>query len=68
VYATNDMSPDASGDWLEDEIEGGHTVVTVRDADERAEDVRELLRDCGGSIREPSPVGTYGTGLPATPY
>lgn len=68
VNATNDMSPDASGDWLDNEIEAGHTVVTVRDADERAEDARELLRSCGGTIREPSPVGSYGTGLPATPF
>jgi hypothetical protein len=68
VEATNAMSPDAAGDWLEDEIKAGHTVVTVRDADQRAEEARELLREHGGSIREPSPVGTYGTGLPATPF
>lgn len=68
VEASNTMSPDAGGDWLEHEIGAGHTVLTVRDADERAEQARELLRKHGGSIREPSPVGTYGTGLPATPY
>jgi|SRR4051794_5395275 len=68
VEASNEMSPDAGGEWLEGEIADGHTVVTVRDADERAEDVRELLRRHGGTIREPSPVGTYGTGLPATPF
>jgi hypothetical protein len=68
VEAANDMSPDAGGDWLEDEIADGHTVVTVREADERAEDAREILRKHGGAIREPSPVGTYGTGLPATPF
>ena len=41
VEASNEKSPDAGGDWLEGEIADGHTVVTVRDADERAEDVRE---------------------------
>lgn len=68
VEASNELSPDASGDWLEDEIASDHTVVTVRDADERADDVREILRKHGGTIREPSPIGTYGTGLPATPF
>lgn len=68
VAATNDMSPDAGGEWLEDEVRSGHTVVIIHDADERAEEVRELLRKDGGTIREPSPVGTYGTGLPSTPY
>jgi hypothetical protein len=68
VEPANEMSPGAGGDWLEDEIAGGHTVVTVREADERAEDAREILRKHGGTIREPSPVGTYGTGLPATPF
>jgi hypothetical protein len=68
VEATNEMSSDAGGDWLEDEIADGHTVLTIRDADERAEDAREILRKHGATIREPSPVGTYGTGLPATPF
>jgi len=68
VSASNEMSPDAGGEWLEDEIESGHTVVTVRDADQRAEDARELLRHHGATIREPSPIGSYGTGLPATPF
>ena len=68
VEATNEMSPDAGGEWLEDELNDGHTVLTVQNADERADEVRSLLRKHGGTIREPSPVGTYGTGLPAAPY
>jgi hypothetical protein len=68
AHATNQMSPDGDGEWVDDEISAGHTVVTVNDADERAEDVRDLLRKHGGTIREPSPIGSYGTGLPATPF
>ncbi len=68
VHAANEISPTDGGEWLEDELGAGHTVVTVHEADERAEEVRELLRKHGATIREPSPVGTYGTGLPATPY
>jgi hypothetical protein len=68
VHATNEMSPDGGGEWLEEELDAGRAVVTVHDANERAEQVRELLRKHGATIREPSPVGTFGTGLPATPY
>ena len=56
------------GDWEESELKEGKTIVTVEEADERAEEVRHLLRKHGAIIREPSPVGTYGTGLPATPF
>jgi hypothetical protein len=42
--------------------------VTIHDADQRAEDAREILRKHGATVREPSAVGTYGTGVPATPY
>lgn len=68
AHATNQMSPDGDGAWVDEEISAGHTVVSVNDADERADDVRELLRKHGATIREPSPIGSYGTGLPATPF
>jgi len=68
IEAPNELSPDGRGDWLDDEIGEGHTVVAVHNADERADDVRDLLRKHGATIREPSPIGSYGTGLPATPF
>jgi hypothetical protein len=54
--------------WFEDELKRGRVLVTVHEADERAENARDILRKHNGTIREPSPIGTYGTGLPATPY
>jgi hypothetical protein len=54
--------------WFEDELKRGRMLVTVHDADERSEEARDILRKHDGTIREPSPVGTYGSGLPATPY
>jgi len=59
---------DDHGDWEDDELNHGKTIVTVDEADERADEARGILRRHGGTIREPSPVGTYGTGLPATPF
>ena len=60
--------PEDHGRWYESEVQAGRTIVTIHDADERAEDAREILRKHGATIREPSLVGTYGTGLPATPF
>ena len=61
--------PDAdTDDWQEAEMRDGKTILTVEEADERAEDARDILRRHGATIREPSPIGTYGTGLPATPF
>jgi hypothetical protein len=60
--------PEEEGRWYESELKAGRTMVTVQDADERAEDARSILRRHGATIREPSDVGTYGTGLPSTPY
>ena len=56
------------GDWEQDELNDGKTILTVEEADERAEDARDIMRKHGATIREPSPIGTYGTGLPATPF
>jgi hypothetical protein len=55
-------------DWIARELAAGKSLVTVHEADERAEDAREVLRRHHGEIHEPSDIGTYGTGLPATPY
>jgi hypothetical protein len=60
--------PEEEGRWYEDELKHGRTLVIIQDADERAEDARQVLRQNGAAIREPSDVGTYGTGLPSTPY
>lgn len=56
------------GDWEDSVLKEGKTILMVEEADKRAGDAREILRKHGGTIREPSPVGTYGTGLPATPF
>jgi hypothetical protein len=55
-------------EWFENQLKAGRTLVTVHEADERAEDARSIIRHHGGEIHEPSELGTYGTGLPATPY
>lgn len=64
-----DMSfPSEDPEWFRDEIKAGRSVVTVRHADQQAEEVRGLLRKHGGTIKEPTDLGTYGHGLPATPF
>jgi len=55
-------------DWFAKELDEGKVLVTVHEADERAEDAREILRRHHGSIHQPTDIGTYGTGLPATPF
>jgi hypothetical protein len=55
-------------DWIVKEMDEGKSLVIVREADERAEDVRDILRRHHASIQQPSDIGTYGTGLPATPF
>lgn len=59
---------DADAKWYEQEVIAGRTLVIVHDADERSDDARSILRRQGGEIREPSDIGAYGMGLPATPY
>jgi hypothetical protein len=59
---------DDDGRWYEGDLRAGHTIVSVHDADERSEDGREILRKHGATIREPTSVGSYGTGLVATPF
>lgn len=60
--------PEEDARWYESELKAGRTLVTVQHADERSDEARELIRDRNGSIRQPSEIGTYGTGLPATPF
>ena len=55
-------------DWFEKELDDGKVLVTVHEADERAEEARDILRRHHGAIHQPTDIGTYGTGLPATPY
>jgi hypothetical protein len=56
------------GQWYESELKAGRSLVTVRDVDERAEEAREILRRDHGAVREPALIGSYGSGLPATPF
>jgi hypothetical protein len=60
--------PSEDPEWIRHEIKAGKTVLFVRHADQQAEEVRELVRKHGGSISEPTDLGTYGHGLPATPF
>lgn len=60
--------PEEEGRAYEDDLKAGKTLTVVRDADERAEDARSILRRHGATIREGADIGTYGTGLPSTPY
>jgi hypothetical protein len=61
------VSEDDAG-WYEEQVKHGRTLVTVHETDERSEDARSIIRHHGGEIHEPSELGSYGTGLPATPY
>jgi hypothetical protein len=68
LHETHMDFPTEDAEWVRDELKAGRTVVIVRHADQQAEDVREVLRKHGGTITEPTVIGTYGTGLPATPF
>jgi len=54
--------------WYENELKKGRSLVIVAQADERAEEAREILRHHNAIVREPSSIGVYGSGVPATPY
>jgi hypothetical protein len=61
--------PDDEARWYETEVTSGRTLVTVHDADDRIDEARRILLDHGGTMRGPvNDVGTYGSGLPATPF
>ena len=60
--------PERDSHWYETELKAGRTILAVCDADERADDAREVFRKHHGVPRDPTPVGTYGAGLPATPF
>jgi hypothetical protein len=61
------VSEDDAG-WYEEQLKHGRTLVTVHETDELSEEARSIIRHHGGEVHEPSELGTYGTGLPATPY
>ena len=57
-----------SKSW-EAELKAGRTLVTVHDADDRIDEARRILLDHGGIIRDSGhDIGTFGSGLPATPF
>ena len=60
--------PEDESRWYEGELQKGRSLVIVQNADERAEESREIMRHHGATIGEPALVGTYGTGVPSTPY
>jgi hypothetical protein len=60
--------PEEEARWYESEVTSGRTLVTVHDADDRIDEARRILRDHGGSVRDADEIGTYGSGLTATPY
>lgn len=60
--------PEDASRWYENELKAGRSLVTVEEADDRAEEVRDVMRHHHATVREPSTVGTYGTGVPATPF
>jgi hypothetical protein len=59
---------EADARWYESEVFAGRSLVTVHEAGNRSDDARSIIRNHGGEIREPSEVGSYGNGLPATPF
>ncbi|HVK12129.1 MAG TPA: hypothetical protein VM597_25480 [Gemmataceae bacterium] len=61
--------PEDEAKWYESEVTSGRTLVTVHNADNRIDEARRVLLDHGGTMRTgANDVGTYGSGLPATPY
>jgi hypothetical protein len=60
--------PEEEARLYEADLKAGRVLVTVHQADERSDVARSVIRDHGGRVREPADVGTYGTGLPATPH
>jgi hypothetical protein len=52
----------------EGELRAGRVLVTVRPEDGQDETARRVLRDLDGVPRGAPDIGTYGTGVPATPY
>ena len=61
--------PEDEAKWYESEVTAGRTLVTVHDAGDRIDEARRVLLDHGGAMRGPvNDVGTYGSGLPATPF
>jgi hypothetical protein len=60
--------PEDEARWGEAELNRGRILVAVRGEAARADEARDVIRRSGGRVREPADLGTYGTGLMATPY
>jgi hypothetical protein len=60
--------PEDHAHVYEGELQAGRVLVTVRPADGQEEAARRILRDLGGVPQGAPDIGTYGTGVPATPY
>jgi len=60
--------PEEDAKWYEGELNAGRVLVAVQAPAGRADEARNVIRKLGGSVHEAAGVGSYGTGLPATPY
>ena len=52
----------------EGELRAGRVLVTIHPDGGQGEIARRILRDLDGVPRGAPDIGTYGTGVPATPY
>jgi hypothetical protein len=60
--------PEGDVRWYQDEVEAGRILVTVSHPDGRGDEARDVIHRAGGGVKTASGVGTFGTGLLATPY
>lgn len=60
--------PEDHAHVYEGELRAGRVLVTVRPEAGQDEAARRTLRDLDGVPRGAPDIGTYGTGVPATPY
>jgi hypothetical protein len=60
--------PEDDARIYEGELRAGRVLVTVRPEGEQDAAARRVLRDLGGVPQGAPDIGTYGTGVPATPY
>jgi hypothetical protein len=60
--------PEEEAHWYAKQLEEGKVVVTVQRADGRIDAAADVLRRAGAESRNGTEIGTYGTGILATPY
>jgi hypothetical protein len=60
--------PEDHAHIYEGELRAGRVLVAVRPADGQDETAHRVLRELGGVPAGAPDIGTYGTGVPATPY